>query len=1759
MKVVMREKRKRYLRSGFALFLAIAVLSTSVPDIGTTSVLAATSGTTNAVKAETQVTVTTQKKLLNALADKNIKRITIKTTKASTFTIPAKSYQTKTIVVDAAKASVVNSGTFKSFIVTDAAAITEKAKGNKVVIRDSKLTYKASKGSKVKTLTYDVKNAKGVVSAYAAIDKIVLAKKAELVVKGSVSSKIPVQIKKSAKGSTITASVPISVTTVTDADIILKLGAEGSLITSTNKSSKLSISNQTTKRVKYITPNEKKYIDAHSKITDQGKDEDKSEDSTPSPSPSPSKTPSKNNGNGGYSDEVCAVTFVSNGGTAIDALTVPNGETIDSLPAPQKSNSIFLGWYTDKGFQKSFTKDSLVLGDITLYARYSEIEMEQQMLDDSFSLTDQQTGLVFEILSSDLAMSENDVISGIKLTAADGSEAVKLKAQGSGGSFVVSPQGGYVEGASYNLELSNTKLSFKDHDAIVRKCDFVIKKAEVYSIEFHDGILFIPDSVVSDMTENGQQVKQLSVPVVDFSSEESTDDSVNGSFTYLGNTQLTVGDVLCIYSEDKPKAPTNGADDASYLDDDIAYIKVVAATGSIGSQMVQYTDAAAKEVIFMPDVLPIAAGADSKLQNYVPATSDTVGSFAIEEKDLDFSAHVDMGLSEKTTVDKGDFIALYSGASPKDSSESEVSYGEITSVTKENGVYSISFTATNQNKMQEVLDYYSKNSTDGDSLLKDVDIASVEKEIEDQVVESGYAEKASLYMTALAVETDGFSEMSGIGTNMDTLSIKMADGSNASVEEVKLMAVSAAGSKVKIENLKVKASIGKNLQKLSGSGVRCAVSVSFDVTVKATDDSNIKISLSSTFIEELKMDVGASGKAVWKKKWIFPYIADYQMNANIDIYNYTGISFKAVVATKSASIDVSKQIQKIMSSTNPEEISGGVKELFELYSDMMENDTDWIEIFDKEIISQEQHLLLGIIAVKESVDFVVSANINVALGCNFEYQNGTRYCFWAKVRARDAGSNTLSLMDEKYTFQFYVMGTLGLRAGIRLEFAVGLFSTKLDSVGLTAEAGVYTKVYGYFFYQLESVNKVKNSKMSGALYLDFGIYLELAFKAQVLNGKYQYNPTLYEKEWPLLSAGTRYNVYDFSYDAPKTLIKMKDKVKTYTLPDSTFGMTYLDLKEGDISTKNYKASDYTVSFTNNKFSLSENTVKVSVPSGTHKLESDMTVTWKGTSLAFSSMPVSRTFHLVWDDVNDNGYTISYNSMGGSAVSSSTYLYEAAQKAPAAPLRQGFTFSGWYKDEKLTTPFVFTTMPAENIVLYAKWTENTTTPYQVEHYQQNLANDEYTLYETQMLAGTTGQTTTASTKSYPGFTYDSRVAGTLTSGTILAEGSLELKQYYIRNSYTLTFKPDNGSANIVKTLKYGASISAPAVVKNGYTFSNWGSTVESTMPSNNLTYTAVWTANNYSIDFDSNGGSEVSKITAACDSAITAPVAPEKEGYLFVGWYKDSNLTIPYTFSTMEAGNSKLYAKWEENNQIAYKVEHYQQYSYGTGYSLASTENLTGLYSTTVTATQKTYTGFTFNEQASQNITSGVVAADGSLVLKLYYDRTSYTMTFKPNNGSDDIVTTVKYGTSITVPTVTGAGIYISGWYSDSELTSLYTNKYMEAQDVTLYAKWLSNTDSLTVNGDNAYVEVGEPYAGDVVEVKVRHDGSRYILYVYGLKNDVKVDASGFSSAIVNGSPSVASGNGWAAGTSMTNNGKITITLKLGGSSKQIVVTANGII
>ena len=504
----------------------------------------------------------------------------------------------------------------------------------------------------------------------------------------------------------------------------------------------------------------------------------------------------------------------------------------------------------------------------------------------------------------------------------------------------------------------------------------------------------------------------------------------------------------------------------------------------------------------------------------------------------------------------------------------------------------------------------------------------------------------------------------------------------------------------------------------------------------------------------------------------------------------------------------------------------------------------------------------------------------------------------------------------------------------------------------------------------------------------------------------------------------------------------------------------------------------------------------------------------------------------------DSYKVTYQYTGKVPTGASelpaetTEKYGAAVTVAADATAPGYTFSGWSREDGFT-------MPAENVTITGSFTANGETPYKVEHYQQNLEDDGYTLAETENLTGETDTTATANPKTYTGFAFDGTAEGTVASGNIAGDGSLVLKLYYTRNSYDVAYAytgtvPTGASALPEKaTVKYGAPVTvAEAATAPGYTFSGW-SRNDFTMPAENVTITGSFTANSnteYTVrhhfqnilddayDADTAMLSETlsgttDTLTAAAAKTVagfTAQSFQQKniagDGSTVVDIYYNRNsygvsyrylntpagasalpagasyrfgaavtvaeaATAPgYTFSgwstgdfTMPAQDVEITGSFTANGDTAYTVEHYQQNLAGDGYDLveADTEHLTGETDTTATANPKAYTGFTFDGTVEGTVASGNIAGDGSLVLKLYYTRNSYDVTYAytgtvPADASAlPEKAAVKYGASVTVAeAATAKGHTFSGW-STGDFT-------MPAQDVEITGSFTANPYNVTV-------------------------------------------------------------------------------------------------
>ena len=139
-------------------------------------------------------------------------------------------------------------------------------------------------------------------------------------------------------------------------------------------------------------------------------------------------------------------------------------------------------------------------------------------------------------------------------------------------------------------------------------------------------------------------------------------------------------------------------------------------------------------------------------------------------------------------------------------------------------------------------------------------------------------------------------------------------------------------------------------------------------------------------------------------------------------------------------------------------------------------------------------------------------------------------------------------------------------------------------------------------------------------------------------------------------------------------------------------------------------------------------------------------------------------------------------------------------------------------------------------------------------------------------------------------------------------NITVKAQWEINKYTITFDTNGGSEIAPITQDYGTEITVPDnPTRKDYTFKGWDKEIPETMPAENMTVKAQWEINQYTIAFDTNGGSEIAPITQDYGTAITAPADPTRKGYTFRGWDKE----IP---ETMPAENITITARWKDTEK-----------------------------------------------------------------------------------------------------------------------------------------------------------------------------------------------------------------------------------------------------
>ena len=265
------------------------------------------------------------------------------------------------------------------------------------------------------------------------------------------------------------------------------------------------------------------------------------------------------------------------------------------------------------------------------------------------------------------------------------------------------------------------------------------------------------------------------------------------------------------------------------------------------------------------------------------------------------------------------------------------------------------------------------------------------------------------------------------------------------------------------------------------------------------------------------------------------------------------------------------------------------------------------------------------------------------------------------------------------------------------------------------------------------------------------------------------------------------------------------------------------------------------------------------------------------------------------------YAVTLNTNGGTIADGKDvtgYTYGVGATLPTDVTRTGYTFKGWYDNENLTGSPVTAIGGAEtgNKEYWAKWEIN----------QYTITFDTNGGSEIAPITQDYGtEITVPADPTRKGYTFkgwDKEIPETMPADNITVKAQWGI------NQYTITFDTNGGNEIAPITQDYGTKITAPdKPTRKGYTFKGWDKEIPETMPAENITVKAQWEINQYTIAFDTNGGSEIVPITRDYGTKITAPDNPTRKGYTFNGWDKE----IP---ETMPAENITITARWKDTEK-----------------------------------------------------------------------------------------------------------------------------------------------------------------------------------------------------------------------------------------------------
>ena len=1192
-----------------------------------------------------------------------------------------------------------------------------------------------------------------------------------------------------------------------------------------------------------------------------------------------------------------------------DEQLMTRGELVYAMPTPYRAGYTFVGWYYDSALAVLASVDDIVDKNMILYPRLVPTDEAAAVGDGAMNyVAAEEVDTAFRVTVK--APSASAVEQGISFVGiTDGNETMAFTVTDNGnGTYTIEPVGGIKPGKTYQITATDRETLATPENPIPEDSEYILfihegevqrkeiryynvftYRDEEYNLRIDDGVQFIDLSKVFGFGMS-DAVGLYSARMDQDGGISLVDNDAEGTFVYEGTPALKVGDVVAIHKGDVDlTAGTMSADT------EVAYIEITMVDGTT----YHYVSAKATDVIFLPDVIPVPVGADQD--------GDALNlSITIDAELLDFSLFEKQeALNSETVVGKDDYIVFYDGVLGE--VEEASSYAKITGIRYEGDTAIITYETTTLAEMQSAIDTYSVNGIVVD--LPESEVVYLENKLAQQAEDSGFVEEAAAYavQNSLGIrETIVWGESYAVSpTRLSTYGIDV-DAGNIMLQ-------------IEIGRPNVKADVTTKLKKVTQINKATGLRVDFGVTVPVGIEmveqftgkvvESLTMDLYLTFEQEVAFNTRFSVDVKWDN-WlkIVWWIDDVAVDATFEMGTYTGFGAIFTISTEkyyektylwnelvekedgtdifSSASSIAKKLNQALSQgdlTFFGEMGDTEGTLVEKYEEMLQREIDYFDILALPLFHQKGYLdpKTHIVNYILDIELIFAAKLNVTMGISFENLNVKQYNFSFRLFDGKGSANSVDKQTPYTNFNFFIMGNLGVRAGIGVTFTVGLVSTKLDNIGVHIEVGPYLELYGFYYYHFEKIGNAKPTvKSSGAMYVEIGIYLAMDFFAGVFLDLLSVEVHLVDESWKIWGTDTQW--YPIKTEIPETAVTQYND-DSFSISNRYFNVREFNVVTGEwrTSTRNIgdyeqaTASTWTAGRDASKFTYDPATQRFTVhPDFTDiELSADFTFVLKESNEILGD--VTKTIHLTWKKTEPTypiqyytGTGISYTYVNGDwegkpiVDDSKTQMALAGSTLPALPnyeySQAGYDFVGWCIDcpsqpdihGKMLEDVNFLegyVMPNCEIGLNPIKTPRTDTPYTVRHNLESLDQPgKYELISEEVCTGRTGACIYQfNFLDMPGIQVDytkypvqeiipfvdenGEKYNIIVYYLIYGDGSAVVDYYYTRKSYTVGIHANNPALGSDQTntsyynLKMGETIPRPGyegIQNEFFSFVGW---------------------------------------------------------------------------------------------------------------------------------------------------------------------------------------------------------------------------------------------------------------------------------------------------------------------------------------------------